>query len=74
MKYTPLNDDRLLATRQYRALYSLCCSQEEQLSNMRKQVASLRNSLKLVDRAELDALYSENERLTNLLEEKISYD
>ena len=65
---TPLHKERKWAEKQYNALFRLANSQEERLSLAYTRIKELEKELLLVDRAQIDALYSENERLTNLLE------
>lgn len=70
MKIPELHEDRQLALKQWRAAHTLIWCKEQENSHLRKRIAELEKELKMVDKSEMDALYSENERLTNLLESK----
>lgn len=69
MKLPDLHEDRTYSDKQWIAARSLIYSHEEQISHYRKRVQELEKELKLVDRAEVDALYLTIERLTNQLED-----
>ena len=69
MKTPKLHEDREAAERQWRAAHTIIWCKEQENSNLRKKITELEKELKLVDKNEIDALYSENERLTNLLED-----
>lgn len=70
MNIPKLHEDREIAERQWRALHSILQSKEKQNSLLRQKVHDLEKQLLMVDRQEIEALYSENERLTNLLEDR----
>lgn len=69
MDIPKLHEDREMAERQWRALHTILRSKEKQNSVLRQKVHDLEKQLLMVDRQEIEALYSENERLTNLLED-----
>lgn len=68
MKKTALHEDRVAAIVQWNAMFTLVNSLERRLSITQDVLDKAEAALRLVDRAEIDALYEENERLTNLLE------
>jgi polyhydroxyalkanoate synthesis regulator phasin len=68
MKLPDLHEDRQCAEKQWRAARTLIYSQEQQLSHSRKRIQELEKELALIDKTEIDALYSTIERLTNELE------
>lgn len=69
MEIPKLHEDRKMAEKQWRAIHTLIWCKEQENSHLRKRVEQLEKELKMVDKSEIDALYSENERLTNLLED-----
>lgn len=69
LKKTELHQDRKSAEKQWNSLCAIITSLENRLSSATRRISELEKELKSVDRQEIDALYSENERLTNLLEE-----
>lgn len=69
MKGIPeLNENRKFALIQWRALNEVCKAQEERLKTYQKKIKELEKELAKTSQSEIDALYAENERLTNLLE------
>lgn len=70
MDIPKLHDDRKMAQKQWRALHTILWCKEKQNSVLRQKVHDLEKQLLMVDRQEIEALYSENERLINLLEER----
>ena len=65
-----LSEDRKAVERQFKSLWRLFKSTEQRLYSACERISELEKELKMIDREEIDSLYSENERLTNLLEEK----
>ncbi len=68
MKKTALHEDRAAAIVQWNAMYTLVNSLERRLSITQDKLYQAKLVLELVDRTEIDALYEENQRLTNILE------
>lgn len=68
MKIPKLHEDRELAEKQRKALYSLMSCKERESTYLRQRLEQVEKQLSLVDKTEIDALRYENERLTNLLE------
>lgn len=69
MKKTALHEDRAAAIVQWNAMHRLVNSLEQRLLIAQSVLHSTQLILELVDnRTEIDALYKENQRLTNLLE------
>lgn len=66
-----LHEDRDMAERQWRALHSILWRKDQENSLLRQKVHDLEKQLLMVDRQEIEALYSENGGLTNLLEEYV---
>ena len=62
-------EDYLNLKKQAQALYSLCKTQESELSIFRKMYYALLNEIKLQRMEEVNSLREENSQLTNLLEE-----
>ncbi|MNG00789.1 hypothetical protein D3C85_693480 [compost metagenome] len=62
-----LNKSRHFALIQWRALNEVCRAQEERLKVYQNKIKELEKKLAKTSQSEIDALYAENERLTNLL-------
>lgn len=69
MKIPKLHEDRVYALKQWRAVHNLLHCKEQQLSFCRQRIVELEDKLYLASRYEVNALYAENERLTNYIEE-----
>lgn len=69
MKIPKLHEDREAAERQWRAVHNLLHSKEQQLSFYRQRIKEVEDKLSLTSREEVNALYAENERLTNYIEQ-----
>lgn len=69
MKIPKLHEDREAAERQWRAVHNLLHCKEQQLSFYRQRIKELEGKMALISEDEVNALYAENERLTNYIEE-----
>lgn len=69
MKIPELHEERKYAILQWRAVHNLLHSKEQQLSFYRQRIKEVEDKLSLASRDEVNALYDENERLTNYIEE-----
>lgn len=69
MKIPDLHEDRAYALKQWRAVHTLLDCKEQQLSFYRKRIREMVDKMALVGEDEVNALYAENERLTNYIEE-----
>lgn len=71
MEKTPLHEDRKAALLQWNAVHTIINSLEQRLSFANRALSEAQANLKLVDKAEIDALYERIEQLTELLENKL---
>lgn len=69
MKIPELHEDRQYALKQWRAVHNLIHCKEQAISFYNKKIKELEEQLALVSKDEVDALYAENERLTEYIEE-----
>lgn len=69
MKIPELHEDRVYALRQWRAVHNLLHSKEQQLSFYRERIREMVDKMALVSEDEVNALYAENEKLTNYIGE-----
>lgn len=69
MKKPKWGEDYQTLQRQANSLYSLCVSQEQQLTYQSKIIKDLKNKLALIDQKEIDSLHELIERLTDRIEE-----
>lgn len=68
MQIPELHEDRKYALKQWRAAWNIIDCKEKQITSLQGKVKSLEIELAKCSKTEIDALYAENERLTNLLE------
>lgn len=63
-----LSEDIALARKQWNSIKIIVKALEERVMYQSSVIRRLENEIAKVSRSEIDALYAENERLTNLLE------
>lgn len=68
MKIPDLHEDRQYALKQWRAAHNIIHCKEQMISFYNKKIKELEEQLALVSKEEVDALYAENERLTEYIE------